>query len=808
MKKLLALLALVASSVFADTTGNLITSGTSHTWYGVTTGALPANYMPGGPTPIYDPSTNMITFSYNANASVGQTLAINQALASVGAGVKINGYTYSYDVRSMNGDNRQGGTDTFTVSQLLRGPQNSVLLSSSQYYNTKFEWQTVTGTRTASTPYNIADTSYMQFGVQGGDNGYWGGYFGPQIRNVDMRLNYTIDPCFTNPAYSPTCPNYNTVSTSGNLFTGTTGAQSYAINTALSAAGAGATIHGFDYGYDYRAAARSCAIWNLFGVCLSGWNYSDASVNTTLTNSAGVTGFTETNNHNGGDNGVSGSYARSLRLNASVPMATLGTFSMTPSTNGDASITGMFSRAVYTADPCVSNPLSSTSCPNYAQAYHDQQCSINPLYASTCPGYTVAYTTQQCNANPLYNQSCPGYAAAYQTQQCSLNALYSSQCPGYEQAYLTQQCNINQLYSNQCPGYQQAYLTQQCNISQLYSNQCSGYQQAYQTQQCSLNALYASDCPGYASAYLSQQCTINSLYSNQCPGYAVAYKNQQCSLNALYATDCPGYAVAYHTAQCSANPLYMSDCLGYQAAYLNQQCNISQLYSTQCPGYQTAYFNQQCSLNGLYDRTCPNYATAYAAKQVLSTPTVVATTTTSEPAKVSVVSPTVESVLNVPSTTSATSPTSVTSVIAPAPSPAVSATTTSTTTTAAPAPAATSTEQKKTDTAVGSIEKKSTNSADARKQAADKAKEVATAAGNAKSLEDQAATQGLLVGLIGYVPGFNAYQNSLIPDTNALAMVRQYGKPVVDNRSAQRRLTGASDSRWQEMVDSQYQLGK
>jgi hypothetical protein len=121
-------------------------------------------------------------------------MAINQALANVGAGVKIGGYNYSYDVRNMNGDNRQGGTDTLTVSQLLRGPNNSVLLSSSQYYNTKFEWQTVSGTKTATTPYNIADTSYLQFGIQGGDNGYWGGYFGPQVRNVNMSLNYVAAP--------------------------------------------------------------------------------------------------------------------------------------------------------------------------------------------------------------------------------------------------------------------------------------------------------------------------------------------------------------------------------------------------------------------------------------------------------------------------------------------------------------------------------------------------------------------------------------------------------------------------------------
>jgi hypothetical protein len=123
-------------------------------------------------------------------------------------------------------------------------------------------------------------------------------------------------------------------------------------------------------------------------------------------------------------------------------------------------------------------------------------------------------------------------------------------------------------------------------------------------------------------------------------------------------------------------------------------------------------------------------------------------------------------------------------------------------TTHAPAPAPTAetkAEAKKTEGAVAK--------AAARGNAAAAAKEAATAAANATSLEAQAATQGLVVGLMGYVPGFNAYQNAIVPDTLANAVARQYHKPTVDNRNAQRRLTGASDSRWQEMVDSQYRLG-
>lgn len=774
MKRLIALFAALVVSVVGaqtvQTTPNLITSGANHTWSGVQTGTVPSNYMPGGPTPKYDPATNTVYFSYNSSAYVGQVIQINQALANAGAGVKINGYTYSYEVRNMNGDDRQSGIDTFTVATVLRGPNNSSLLSHNQYFNTKFDWTTYTGTKTATTPYNIADTTYLQIGITGGDNGFWAGYFGPQIRNVDMRLKYSIDPCATNPAYSTTCANYNTVSISNNLLSGTTGAQAYAINTALASAGAGTMIHGFDYGYTYSADGRTCALWDIFNFCLTGFNYSSASVTTSLTNSAGVVSHTETNTHDGGNNGVSGTYSKSLRLNSSVAMSTLGTFSMTPTTSGNASITAMYSNAVYTPDPCTVNPLSSTSCAGYAQAYHDQQCTANPLYAVDCVGYSAAYFTQQCTANPLYNSGCPGYSTAYYNQQCSLSALYDNGCPGYSTAYYNQQCSLSALYDSGCPGYAVAYKDQQCRLS----------------------ALYATDCPGYADAYKTQQCSISALYATDCPGYAVSYKAQQCGLSALYATDCPGYA----------------------AAYKAQQCSVNALYATDCPGYAQAYFNQQCNLNGLYDRSCPNYSTAYAAKQLLDTPKTTTVTTsvvsittestatvTSNPAAAAISDPVVSTAISTPTTTSSTSPTSVTSVVnTPSNSATTAATTAATTPAPTPAPTAeTKAEAKKTETAVAK--------AAAKGGAAAAAKEAATAAANATSMEAQAATQGLVVGLMGYVPGFNAYQNAIVPDTLANAVARQYHKPTVDNRNAQRRLSGASDARWQEMVDSQYKLG-
>jgi hypothetical protein len=84
-----------------------------------------------------------------------------------------------------------------------------------------------------------------------------------------------------------------------------------------------------------------------------------------------------------------------------------------------------------------------------------------------------------CVTNPLSSSSCAGYQEAYLAQQCSISQLYSAQCPNYEQAYLAQQCSINELFNISCPNYQQAYFAEQCRLNPLYDRTCSGYAEAY-----------------------------------------------------------------------------------------------------------------------------------------------------------------------------------------------------------------------------------------------------------------------------------------------------------------------------------------
>ena len=56
-----------------------------------------------------------------------------------------------------------------------------------------------------------------------------------------------------------------------------------------------------------------------------------------------------------------------------------------------------------------SNPLNDSSCSGYADALLTQQCNITDLYSQSCPNYWEAYDDAQCADDPQYGPFCPGY---------------------------------------------------------------------------------------------------------------------------------------------------------------------------------------------------------------------------------------------------------------------------------------------------------------------------------------------------------------------------------------------------------------
>jgi hypothetical protein len=191
---------------------------------------------------------------------------------------------------------------------------------------------------------------------------------------VYAKLKYSVDPCASNPAYSSTCAGFGNILNTNNLLDSTKGGlslnQAFAINTALESAGVGARVHGFNYGFNWRVGQSwyGCTATNQDGSCSWYMNvpaYANASFS--LTNSSNQTIHSKGYSFTG--DGTSGSVSEKYLLPSSMNQSLLGTGRIVGSASGtNSSIEGAWATMIYTADPCIANPLYSSNCKGYAIA--------------------------------------------------------------------------------------------------------------------------------------------------------------------------------------------------------------------------------------------------------------------------------------------------------------------------------------------------------------------------------------------------------------------------------------------------------
>lgn len=190
------------------TTDNLIQSGS---WQGCYTQTQTAIWggVSGGPCPNVSLDGG-ITFSYGQN-TLSQNISINQALSTAETGIQITGYSYSWWVKNSNINGQQPGSyDWYThINVDLLSPNGQILESDFYPYGYWIpNWTQFSGVRTYNNPYSLSSVDTIRLSVSGMDDGFWAGYYGPEYSNFNLRLNYSVDPCASDPLYSPTCPGY------------------------------------------------------------------------------------------------------------------------------------------------------------------------------------------------------------------------------------------------------------------------------------------------------------------------------------------------------------------------------------------------------------------------------------------------------------------------------------------------------------------------------------------------------------------------------------------------------------------------
>ena len=378
-------------------TGNVLNLGGGLPWTNTVAGQ--AGGLSGGDVPAYNSSSGNIIFGYT-QATVSQSIAINTALANAGLGIQLSGYKYAWQIHNdlLNGGGNRG---TLTANVSLTGAAGNVLESFSYDYNQNLPSFTLfSGTQFFNNQYTTSQASNLTVSFTGKDQNWWAGYYGPRVHVDDVSLLYTIDPCKLNPAYSSTCSGFGNIVNSNNLLDSTKGGsyldQAFAINTALQSAGVGAMVHGFNYGFNWRVGQgfSGCTAWNQDGSCSWTMNlpaYANASVS--LTNSSNQ--IIEQKNYSFSGEGTSGSVSDKYLLPSSMNQSMLGMGRIVGSASGtNSSIEGAWATMIYTADPCIANPLYSSNCKGYAFAMAKQLSASNNTSPVTFDGTQMQDPTQ------------------------------------------------------------------------------------------------------------------------------------------------------------------------------------------------------------------------------------------------------------------------------------------------------------------------------------------------------------------------------------------------------------------------------
>lgn len=157
-----------------------------------------------GPNPIVRPDGN-INYSYGW-VDLYQQQLIAGVLPYSGTGLRVNGYNFNFMAKNGSGWD-DGRTDLLYAYVQFDGPSGTILNNTANL-SYQFNWSRITLDQTFAAPYAVTDITSVRYGFVGQDNNFWAGPYGPEIYDVNFSLRYSVDPCVSDPLYSPTCPGY------------------------------------------------------------------------------------------------------------------------------------------------------------------------------------------------------------------------------------------------------------------------------------------------------------------------------------------------------------------------------------------------------------------------------------------------------------------------------------------------------------------------------------------------------------------------------------------------------------------------
>jgi len=165
-----------------------------------------------------------INYGYIQN-TLTNVAAINTALKN--AGLETTGYTYSWLVKNADANyedmNNPNSVDPFTVTITIKDENGGTLFSKTYDYGYWIDnWTRFSGSEVFDDPFSMDDIGELELSITGYDIGYWAGWYGPEFKEPDVRLQYRLravedtttedllfsQMCESDPTSDINCPGY------------------------------------------------------------------------------------------------------------------------------------------------------------------------------------------------------------------------------------------------------------------------------------------------------------------------------------------------------------------------------------------------------------------------------------------------------------------------------------------------------------------------------------------------------------------------------------------------------------------------
>ncbi len=169
------------------TTLNPPPEGTNYTWTGFINFNTSGGGLSGGNIPAYNTQTGTFIFGY-AQGTVNYNLFDTSEFP--GNGTQINSFKYSWEYF-----NQELSRGTLSANIKFYDPNNNILENFNfQLGQTTNGWTLFGGEINFADPYDISEIGKIQISFTGKDDRFWAGYYGPQVRALDLSLTYAAAP--------------------------------------------------------------------------------------------------------------------------------------------------------------------------------------------------------------------------------------------------------------------------------------------------------------------------------------------------------------------------------------------------------------------------------------------------------------------------------------------------------------------------------------------------------------------------------------------------------------------------------------